>query len=198
MLRTNADTLFAFPDLSALKQANDELNQGASFRSVVRTLMAQRQGQLVFDFRLMRLRQECSSSAGRHRQLRLLTAETPSWSTIPTRPSATFVRRRFWTMAMTRNRRKPRKRIEERSSSISSLAAALINLANIHYSRDELSEAQALYERAIGLDSGFLRGPFQPRQHLPRPRTIQRRAVLLSGSVCASIRSTPTRTSTWP
>ena len=38
--------------------------------------------------------------------------------------------------------------------------AALINLANIHYSRDELVEAQALYERAIGLESDFFEAHF--------------------------------------
>ena len=32
------------------------------------------------------------------------------------------------------------------------LVAALINLANIRYAKDELAEAQALYERAIALD----------------------------------------------
>ena len=37
---------------------------------------------------------------------------------------------------------------------------ALINLANIHYSRDELVEAQALYERAIGLESDFFEAHF--------------------------------------
>src|SRR5439155_13356999 len=52
VLRTNADTFFAFPDLAAIKQANEGLVQGASFRSVVRTLIAARQGQLEFDFRL--------------------------------------------------------------------------------------------------------------------------------------------------
>jgi tetratricopeptide (TPR) repeat protein len=40
------------------------------------------------------------------------------------------------------------------------LVAALINLANIHYSRDELVEAQALYERAIGLESDFFEAHF--------------------------------------
>jgi tetratricopeptide (TPR) repeat protein len=35
------------------------------------------------------------------------------------------------------------------------LVPALINLANIHYGKDELAEAQALYERAIGLDPGL-------------------------------------------
>ena len=38
--------------------------------------------------------------------------------------------------------------------------AALINLANIHYSRDDLAEAQALYERAIGLESDFFEAHF--------------------------------------
>jgi len=40
------------------------------------------------------------------------------------------------------------------------LCAALINLANVHYSRDELVEAQALYERAIGLESDFFEAHF--------------------------------------
>src|SRR5205807_5639886 len=40
------------------------------------------------------------------------------------------------------------------------LVAAMINLANIHYSRDELVEAQALYERAIGLDADFFEAHF--------------------------------------
>src|SRR5262249_1320107 len=40
------------------------------------------------------------------------------------------------------------------------LVAALINLANIHYSRDELAEAQALYERAIGIEPDFFEAHF--------------------------------------
>jgi tetratricopeptide (TPR) repeat protein len=40
------------------------------------------------------------------------------------------------------------------------LVAALINLANIRYSRDELAEAQALYERAITLDPSYFEAHF--------------------------------------
>jgi tetratricopeptide (TPR) repeat protein len=40
------------------------------------------------------------------------------------------------------------------------LVPALINLANIHYSRDELVEAQALYERAIGLEPDYFEAHF--------------------------------------
>lgn len=38
--------------------------------------------------------------------------------------------------------------------------AALINLANIHYNRDELAEAEALYTRAIGLEADFFEAHF--------------------------------------
>src|SRR5439155_19828377 len=51
-LRTNADTFFAFPDVATIKQANVGVEESGSFRSVVRTLIAARQGQLAFDFRL--------------------------------------------------------------------------------------------------------------------------------------------------
>jgi tetratricopeptide (TPR) repeat protein len=37
---------------------------------------------------------------------------------------------------------------------------ALINLANIHYSRDEIAEAQALYERAIALEPDVFEAHF--------------------------------------
>jgi len=40
------------------------------------------------------------------------------------------------------------------------LVAALINLANIHYSRDEIAEAQALYERAVALEPDVFEAHF--------------------------------------
>jgi hypothetical protein len=51
VVRTNADTFFAFPDLAVIKQANEGLEHGIAFRSIVRTMLASRQGQLEFDFR---------------------------------------------------------------------------------------------------------------------------------------------------
>ena len=61
------------------------------------------------------------------------------------------------------------------------LVAALINLANIHYTRDELAEAQALYERAIGLESDFFEAHFNLGQHLSRPGPLSGGAGLLPG-----------------
>ena len=55
------------------------------------------------------------------------------------------------------------------------LVPAIVNLANIHYERDELVEAEALYEKAIRVDVGVLRGLLQPRQHSPRPGALRRR-----------------------
>ena len=40
------------------------------------------------------------------------------------------------------------------------MVPALINLANIHYARDEVIEAQALYERAISLDGEVFEAHF--------------------------------------
>src|SRR6266480_4722106 len=40
------------------------------------------------------------------------------------------------------------------------LVPALINLANIHYTRDEIAEAQALYERAIALEPDVFEAHF--------------------------------------
>ena len=50
--------------------------------------------------------------------------------------------------------------IARRSRSTRISCPALINLANIHYGKDELAEAQALYERAIGLDPDFFEAHF--------------------------------------
>src|SRR5205085_10367007 len=40
------------------------------------------------------------------------------------------------------------------------MVPALINLANIHYARDEIIEAQALYERAISLENDVFEAHF--------------------------------------
>jgi tetratricopeptide (TPR) repeat protein len=160
VLRTNADTFFAFPDLSALKQANDELNQGVSFRSVVRTLMAQRQGQLVFDFRL-------DAAPARVLELRrpapavsATEAETPHLEHDPEKAVSYFRAASLLDDGDDSKQEEAAKAYRKALELDPSLTAALINLANIHYSRDELTEAQALYERAIGLESDFFEAHF--------------------------------------
>src|SRR4051812_35926632 len=50
--RINGETVFAFADLALIRQADAELADGATFRAVLRNLLASRQGQLTLDFRV--------------------------------------------------------------------------------------------------------------------------------------------------
>ena len=161
VLRTNADTFFAFADLATLKQANEDLSQGVSFRSVVRALTASRDGQLVFDFRL-----EAAPA-------KIITLRRPSEEKSAKLANASAAVIRDTAMAESYFREGSalddgdESSVEEAAIAYRRalehdpyLVAALINLANIHYGRDELAEAQALYERAIGLESDFFEAHF--------------------------------------
>ena len=162
VLRTNADTFFAFPDLSVIKQANEGLSQGGAFRGVVRTLIAARQGQLEFDFRL---------DAAPAKIITLRRTETARQA--PPKAEAPTISVRDTALAEEYFR--AASALDDGDESTQEEAAtayrkaleldpylcpALINLANIHYGRDELVEAQALYERAIGLESDFFEAHF--------------------------------------
>jgi tetratricopeptide (TPR) repeat protein len=159
--RTNADTFFAFPDLAAIKEANDELDRGGSFHAIVRTLIATRQGQLAFDFRL---------DAAPAKILALRRPSARETTPVPgaALPSVrdTAVAEDFFRVASALDDGNEAT-LEEAAAAYRKaleydpyLVAAIINLANIHYSRDELAEAQALYERAIGLESDFFEAHF--------------------------------------
>ena len=160
--RGDGDTLLAFPDLAILKEANDALAAGSSFRAVVRNLLAEHHGQLVLDFRL-----DASPA-------KIITLPSPS--THPRREAAaqshvvpireTARAEEYFRSGSALDDGDPAK-LDEAAAAYRKalehdpyLVAALINLANIHYSRDELAEAQALYERAIGLESDFFEAHF--------------------------------------
>jgi tetratricopeptide (TPR) repeat protein len=159
VLKTNADTFFAFPDLPTIKQANDELARGASFRSVVRALLASRVGQLAFDFRL-----DAAPA-----KIIALHRKPPAASVAvdaAVSPRDTALAEEYFRAASVLDDGDEAKLGEAAATYRRALeldpylVAALINLANIHYSRDELAEAQALYERAIGLESDFFEAHF--------------------------------------
>ncbi len=158
VLRTNADAFFSFKDVAAIKQVNDEMAQGSSFQAVARTLVASRQGQLAFDFRLD------------VEPARVLTLQRPS----PPPPVNTGRvslgdiedAERYFREAAELDEGEESKKDEAAAAYRKALAldpylvAAIINLANIHYSRDQLAEAQALYERAIEIDANFFEAHF--------------------------------------
>ena len=158
VLRTNADTFFAFQDLAAIKQANQEMSDGASFRSVLRTLLSSRQGQLTFDFRL-------DAAPAKIVALQPRPPKTLPLEAAP-RPRDTARAEEYFLAASEADDGNEatldqaaalyRKALECDPH----LVAALINLANIHYTHHEIVEAQALYERAIALEADFFEAHF--------------------------------------
>lgn len=176
--KNNADTFFGFGDLTTLRQMAGELQQGTAFRAALRSLQASRVGQLAFDFRLdaqpARII-DLKSHAGTSTPGTLGTPGTPgtlgTLGTPGTLGTGSGVRElsgaeQYFLMGSLLDDGTPervdeavkayRRALEEEPD----LVAALINLANIRYSRDELAEAQALYERAIVLDPSYFEAHF--------------------------------------
>ena len=135
--------------------------QGASFHAVARALVASRHGQLAFDFRL---------DVAPARVLTLRRRSPPA-----SRSLGDVARVEVRDIALAEDYFRRASALDDGDESKQEeaaaayrkaleldpyLVAALINLANIHYSRDELAEAQALYERAIGLESDFFEAHF--------------------------------------
>jgi tetratricopeptide (TPR) repeat protein len=169
VLRTNADTFFGFPDLPAIRQANEGLEQGGSFRSIVRALMASRQGQLELDFRIDAAPAKIITLRRPVPDRQAPDPPGPAGATrvgsVPTQDNTALAEEYFRAGSALDDgddaRLEPAAAAYRKALELDPyLVAALINLANIHYSRDELAEAQALYERAIGLESDFFEAHF--------------------------------------
>ena len=176
-LNSGNERLYGFADLTVLRQIAGELQQGSPFRAVVRTLQSSRTGQLTFDFRLdahpariIELKPRApepfgTQAPGTQGTIPLGTLGTPG--TIGTGVfGAISSAEQYFLMGSLLDDGTP-ERVEEAVKSYRraleedpDLVAALINLANIRYSRDELAEAQALYERAISLDDSYFEAHF--------------------------------------
>lgn len=168
---------YHFSDLTVFRQIAGELQHGTPFRAVVRSLQASQTGQLTFDFRLeahpariIELKPRTpppldSQPPGTQGTIPLGTIGTPG--TIGTGVfGAISTAEQYFLMGSLLDDGTPA-RIEEAVKAYRraleedpDLVAALINLANIRYSRDELAEAQALYERAITLDDSYFEAHF--------------------------------------
>lgn len=149
--QADGETGYSFQDVALIRQADEALAEGMSFRAVLRRLVASRAGQLAFDFRI---------EAQPAKVLQLMRREVPPLAALMDPPpalAATVAEARF--QAASRLDDGDPAHVDEASAGYrQALAAdpflvpALINLANLHYSRDEIAEAQALYERAIALE----------------------------------------------
>lgn len=155
--RAHGDTFYAFADVSVIRQADAELAEGASFRAVLRNLLASRDGQLAFDFRM---------EATPAKVLQLQRREPPPMAALLGAPLPRPLSQAEQYFA-TASALDDGDHVEEavnayrRALEIDPyLVPALINLANIHYSRQQVAEAQALYERAIALEPDVFEAHF--------------------------------------
>jgi tetratricopeptide (TPR) repeat protein len=157
--RAHGETFFAFPDLTVIREADDNLANGASFRAVLRTLLASHRGQLVFDFRI---------EAQPAKVLQLRRPEPPPMVALMEAPpiDRSSSAEQYFTAASILDNGDPNNfesaaAAYRRALEIDPyLVPALINLANIHYARDQIIEAQALYERAITLEGDVFESHF--------------------------------------
>ena len=157
--RQQGETHYPFADAAVIRQVDVELADGASFRAVIRKLMASRAGQLTLDFR---------SDARPAKVLQLTRPEPPPLAALmdalPRRDVSSA--EQSFLEASRADDGDPGRHEEamggyRRSLELDPyLVPALINLANIHYARDEIAEAQALYERAISLDTDVFEAHF--------------------------------------
>jgi tetratricopeptide (TPR) repeat protein len=162
---------YTFADLLTIKQVAAELDRGTPLRVVLRSLLADRQGQLALDFRApsdaprakvveLQVRKPSRGPVGPPTPLSVGSMPKDS-GTQPfpfDDPQAALAAKYF--VEGSRLDDGDQRKMEEAAAAYRKslvidpdLVPAIVNLANIHYARDELIEAQALYERAIGLDS---------------------------------------------
>ena len=175
VFKNNADTFFGFSDLTILRQLAGEMQHGAAFRAVLRNLQALRIGQLAFDFRLdaqpariIDLKSRAGTGTGTLGSHPLGTGGTlgTPGTLDPNGVRELSPAEQYFLMGSLLDDGTP-ERVEEAVKAYRraldddpDLVAAIINLANIRYSRDELAEAQALYERAIVLDPSYFEAHF--------------------------------------
>jgi DNA-binding transcriptional MerR regulator len=162
-IRTHAERYYGFADLLVIRQTAAELEHGASFRSVLRSLTAARAGQLAFDFR---------SSGGEAHTAKVVTLErraaaqpvpqahVPGISQDEHRALQYFLEGARLDEGHEANQEGAIAAYRRALLLDPELVPALVNLANLLYARDQLIEAQALYERALGLDADCFEAHF--------------------------------------
>jgi tetratricopeptide (TPR) repeat protein len=188
VMRTHTETYYPFPDLLLIRQVSADLGS-APFRTILRSLQAERSGQLTFDFRIDA--QPARIIKLKRPKPREIGKEPGKETAVPPPAPQTLAEEYFMkasTLDADESRHNAAATWYRKALEIDPyLVPALINLANIHYGKDELAEAQALYERAIGLDPDFFEAHFNLGNiyhdlgHFKEAATCYRTALGLNG-----------------
>ncbi len=163
---------YSFADLLTVRQVAAELERGTPLRVLLRSLAAERQGQLELDFNPFHAASDTPRAKvialDERKAARQEPESSPAGSPFPSShadPQSALAGKYFLEGS----------RLDDGDAGSVAAAAgayrkalivdpdlvpALVNLANLHYSQDELIEAQALYERAIGLEPGCFEAHF--------------------------------------
>jgi tetratricopeptide (TPR) repeat protein len=159
---------YSFGDVLTIKHVASELAKGTPLRLILRSLLAERQGQLALDFhaghadapraKVVALEAHRTARGDAARTVAPAGANEATGAPFPfSDPQAALAAKYF--IEGSRLDDGDDRKMEDAAAAYRKalvidpdLVPAIVNLANIHYARDELIEAQALYERAIGLD----------------------------------------------
>lgn len=155
VVRTPEDTWYGFRDVAAIRQTHAELERGASFRSILRFLAAETDGQLSLDFRPPR------GDAQPARVLALAprprVAPDASLFGAAAAPERTPAELKFLEASALDTEGQA-----DREAAMLAYRAALeldpdlvpamINLGNLYYLQDRLPEAQAFYLHASTIE----------------------------------------------
>ena len=152
---------YTFTDLLTVRQVSAELERGSPLRLILRSLLAEREGQLQLDF-------VASHADAPRAKVVSLDARKPLRTTSAASqegrapqpvsdPQAALAAKYF--VEGSRLDDGDERTVDAAAAAYRKaliidpdLVPAIVNLANIHYGRDDLIEAHALYERATGLD----------------------------------------------
>jgi tetratricopeptide (TPR) repeat protein len=159
---------YSFTDVLTIKHVASELANGTPLRVILRSLLAERQGQLELDFhsghadtpraKVVALEAHRAARGDAAKATAPAGVKEAGGAPFPfADPQAALAAKYF--IEGSRLDDGDERKMEDAAAAYRKalvidpdLVPAIVNLANIHYARDELIEAQALYERAIGLD----------------------------------------------
>lgn len=164
-VRTPTETSYSFKDVGVIKQVSTELAGGRSFRSVVRSMLAAREGQLSLDFQPAPPRSEMAKVITMERAAtrRVLpdVADQLQPDGSARRRAAEYFLEGFALDEGDAHHHDEALFAYRRALTLDpDLVPALVNLGNIHYAREQRVEAQALYERAIRLQTDCFEAHF--------------------------------------